>query len=697
VKLEGSIVNHTPVFVLRTRDTGEWRKAWGASPRKDDWIFPAYYPFGLRTLEDLGRFCPGITLDPSAAKWRAKLIEARALEEKAEKSWAGKQFSELPLPSGYKFFRSPFRHQTYGVAVAYARWRKFFLWDMGVGKTGTVLELVRLLKALGEFEKTLIMCPPVVLSTWEREAKKVSDGEINVVVWDGDWISDRELRTRGWIPPRKDVKGTSRVPFVREVLTERAASADLVVVSYPMARIEAQAAFKENRDNPLSVLGFGMAVGDESHTLGDYDSQTTRAALEYSSRAGRRILLSGTAADHPKKLYPQLRFLAPGLLPLDYRGYQKRYLVKHPFNKHIVVGYSNLNELNEKVDLVASRMKKADCLEDLPPRTTTDVPFRLGPKQAKRYNQLVEEAKATADLFSSRPARVSLRVLTPEDEESIAEGDYIVPPVHKEDKAYVAAAEGGVRVSKLRQVLSGFLHTSLDMTVCDGCDRMLKCVDRRVKPYTPACKITEPPPLETVRDFENPRLDVCKALLSNILNNDETNKVIIWANFRQELDDLAALCTSLDVGFVRVDGSTGSKIRHLEDRFEADPSCRVWVAQSATGVGITLNAANYTIDYAPTWDRVHDKQKRDRNYRAGQTRPVTEYRLYADGTLDEFILATLAFKDDVAFTMLEKIRCTGCDHRARCAKEEIRPFQEGCIHQPDVTKLKGNVSVVDAD
>lgn len=688
-------MNHTPVFVLPTRDTGAWRNAWGASPRTDDWIFPAYYPFGEKALDDLTRL--GLSLDPSAARWRAKLVEARALEEKAERSWSAKQFSELPLPSGYKFFRQPFRHQTYGVAVGYARWRKFFLWDMGVGKTGTVLELVRLLKALGEFERMLILCPPVVLSTWEREAKKVSDGEINVVVWDGDWVTDRELRARGWVAPRKDTKGLSRVPFVREVLAERARTADLVVLSYPMARIEAQNALKEKRPNPLGQIDFGVVVGDESHTLGDYDSQTTRAALEYSSRAGRRILLSGTAADHPKKLYPQLRFLAPGLLPMDYQGYQRRYLVGHPYNKHIVVGYQNLDELNAKVDLVASRMKKVDCLDDLPPRTTTDVPFRLGPKQAKRYNQLVEEAKATADLFAKRPAKVSLRVLTPEDEEALAEGTYAVAPVDKEDKAYVAAAEGGVRVSKLRQVLSGFLHTSLDMTVCDGCDRLFKCVDRRVKPYTPQCKITEPPPQDTVRDFENPRLDVCKALLSNILNNDETNKVIIWANFRQELDDLAELCKSLDVGFVRVDGSTGSKIRHLEDKFDTDPACRVWIAQSSTGVGITLNAANYTIDYAPTWDRVHDKQKRDRNYRAGQTRPVTEYRLYADGTLDEFILATLAFKDDVAFTMLEKIRCTGCDYRARCAREQNRPFQEGCVYQADVTKPKGSVSVVDGD
>ena len=687
-------MNHTPVLVLPTSETGDWRKAWGASPRQRDWIFPGYYPFGLTAFDDLQRLCPGIQVDGSAARLVAKAREARAIEARAVAAWEAGRFTELPLPSGYKFFRDPFRHQTYGIALGYARWRKFYLWDMGVGKTGTVLELFRLLKALGEFGKALILCPPVVLSTWEREARKVSDDELRVTVWDGDWIADRELRARGWTAPRKGVKGTSRVPFVREVLAERAAVSDLVVVSYPMARIEATSALKEKRPNPLVALGCDIVVGDESHSLGAYESQTTRAALELSAGAGRRILLSGTAADHPKKLYPQLRFLAPGLLPMDYQQYQTRYMLLHPHIRHLVLGYTNLDELNAKVDLVASRMKKRDCL-DLPPRTTTDVPFRLGPRQAKRYNELVENAKATADLFMKKAPKVSLRVLTPEDEEALDSGTFAVAPVHKEDKVHVAMAEGGVRVSKLRQILSGFLLPSLDLSICDGCAHLTSCVARGTKPYTPGCKVPELPPMDPVRDFENPRLDVCRQLLSNILDADETNKVIVWANFRMELNDLEGVCKDLGVGYVRVDGSTSSRVRHFEDRFESDPACRVWVAQSSTGVGITLNAANYTIDYAPTWDRVHDKQKRDRNYRAGQTRPVTEYRLYADGTLDEFIMATLGFKDDVAFTMLEKIRCAGCDHQSRCAREENRPFQEGCVYQAEVTKPKTTVSVVD--
>jgi hypothetical protein len=260
----------------------------------------------------------------------------------------------------------------------------------------------------------------------------------------------------------------------------------------------------------------------------------------------------------------------------------------------------------------------------------------------------------------------------------------------------ITAAKGGVRSTKLRQVLSGFLNPSPDLSLCDACPHLAECVPAEVLPHTPRCKVDPAPsPAQApVRDFENPRLPLFKSILGNILEGDPTNKVIVWANFRQELDDIKGVCDELGTGYAFIKGANPSKMREHEEAFENDPDCRVWIAQSATGVGITLNSANYTIDYAPTWDRVHDKQKRDRNYRAGQTRPVTEYRLYAEGTLDEFILATLRFKDNVAFTMLEKVACSACPHQRRCAAEENRPFKPGCVYKADVSKPKQTLGLV---
>jgi len=678
VKLTTAQVKHTPVFRLDARGPGPWSSAMGATQVKDGWLFPSYPPFGLPVLRTLRDTVRGLTEDDSVATTEQGLVADESLCEAAEKAWASKKFADLPLPAGYRFFREPFKHQAYGIALGFAKWRKFYLWDMGVGKTAVALEVLRLLKAWGRFKRALVIVPPVILTTWERECQKVTGGEFKVALWSTDEVSDRDVKAAGW------GKGLPRAEYVRAVLAARAQAADVVVVSYAMARIEAMSATKEKRLNPLDVLDYDVVIADESHSIGEWDSKQTQAALDLSAKAGRRILLSGTAADHPKKLYPQLRFLAPGLMPMGYWQYCDRYMVRHPEIHHLVLSYKNLNELNDRVSLVASRMKKTECL-DLPPRRTIDVPFRLGAKQAKRYNELVAEQQASVDLFLK--GKKHLPVL---------QGDE-VHPVNRGD--LITAAKGGVRSTKLRQVLSGFINPSPDLSMCDACPHLAECVPAEVMPHTPRCKI-DPTPTEAqapVRDFENPRLPLFKSILGNILEGDPTNKVIVWANFRLELSDIKAACDELGTGYAFIKGANPSKMREHEEAFENDESCRVWIAQSATGVGITLNSANYTIDYAPTWDRVHDKQKRDRNYRAGQTRPVTEYRLYAEGTLDEFILATLRFKDNVAFTMLERITCSACPHQRRCAQEENRPFKPGCIHKAEVSKPKQTLGLVKDD
>lgn len=677
MKLTTTQIKHTPVFKLDARGPGLWSTAWGATQVKDGWIFPAYAPFGLLALRDLEKYVRGLDLSAETVEAEKGLVADAKLCESAEKAWLANQFADLPLPSGYKFPREPRKHQTYAIALGFAMWRKFYLWDMGVGKTAVALEVLRLLRAWGRFKRALVLVPPIVLTTWERESEKVTNGEFKVALWSSDEVTAKDLAAVGWN------KELPKAGYVNTVLASRAEKADVVVVSYAMARIEAQQAKKEKRPSAFDHIDYDVVIADESHSIGEWESQQTQAALDLSAKAGRRILLTGTAADHPKKLYPQLRFLAPGLMPLSYKEYCDKYMVRHPEIYHLVLSYKNLDDLNGRVNLVASRMKKSECLT-LPPRTTIDVPFRLGAKQAKRYNELVKEQQASVDLFLKN--KKHLPVIQDE-----------VHAVNRSD--LITAAKGGVRSTKLRQILSGFLNPSPDLTMCDACEHLVECVPAEILPHTPRCKV-DPTPSEAqapVRDFENPRLVLFRSILGNILQGDVTNKIIVWGNFRTELSDIKDVCDKLDVGYAFIQGANPNKMREHETVFENDPKCRVWIAQSATGVGITLNSANYTIDYAPTWDRVHDKQKRDRNYRLGQTRPVTEYRLYAENTLDEFILATLRFKDNIAFTMLEKVTCSACSHQRRCAVEENRPFQAGCVYKADVSKPKQTLGLVKDD
>lgn len=435
---------------------------------------------------------------------------------------------------------------------------------------------------------------------------------------------------------------------------------------------EEKAALQQLVTNQFTLLDYDMIVADEIHTIGNWDSQMTMAAIQSSVKAKRRIGLTGTPGDRPDRLYSQFRFLSPGLMPMGFDEFQARYVRKDPARKFLIRGYSHLEEINFAVTRIASHMKKADCLT-LPPVTFIDVPVVAGPRQAARYNEMVLTMKVSEDVDLSY---------------------FFNPPKEIEfnkqawDAAKMRLAHSAVRLVKLLQVSSGFIKIGPDKSICDACSYQEPCVRKDIQPYTPSCKVVQQEP-ETVilRDFENPKLETARWYVEQLLGEDPTNKAIIWTLFHEELDDLEQMAKELGVGYVRVDGTNTSKIQKWEDAFQKDPKCRLYLGQVASGVGITLTKANYTLYYSLPYYPIHYKQSLERNNRPGQDRPMTVYRFMVQDTLDMFIARLLANKDLVEYSMTELIACGTCDRNRICTEEGIRPFRPGCKYQPDVNRL----------
>jgi SNF2 family DNA or RNA helicase len=62
------------------------------------------------------------------------------------------------------------------------------------------------------------------------------------------------------------------------------------------------------------------------------------------------------------------------------------------------------------------------------------------------------------------------------------------------------------------------------------------------------------------------------------------------------------------------------------------------ISLKAGGTGLTLTAADDVIHLDPWWNPAVEDQASDRAHRIGQTRPVTIYRLIAQGTVEEKML-----------------------------------------------------------
>jgi len=76
------------------------------------------------------------------------------------------------------------------------------------------------------------------------------------------------------------------------------------------------------------------------------------------------------------------------------------------------------------------------------------------------------------------------------------------------------------------------------------------------------------------------------------------------------------------------------------------------VSLKAGGVGLNLTAADYVFLLDPWWNPAVEAQAIDRTHRIGQTKEVFAYRLIAEDTVEEKVLALQDSKRALADAVL---------------------------------------------
>lgn len=677
-------VNGTPVFVSYDENPN-FIRVHGHNYDKENrrWLFPAYPPFGLLAANDLKKAFPTLSYTPEAVNHIEHL-----------KSVA-QRIKERTLPEGFSFVTPPFEHQIEAVCYLVNHPRFALYFDAGTGKTKILIDLKRCFPD----KKMLVLTPKITVQNWVKETEVHSSKSVKAAA-----VLGTPAQKRNIIAGYKDYDilvcsyGTTRnlgFPTLYEETEKFIASTGATassmksvgkavsLLSDPSEQLglakkwaEGQTIADTHREAVrmseetaqwISDIKYDIIVADESHNLSNISSQQTKIALALSKKASRRYLMSGTPTlGDPRHFYPQMKFLAPSIIPEDWFKFMDMFLVRSPWNKHIVTGYKNLNILNERVQRVSIRKRKDECL-DLPARTIIDVPVALSSEQTRLYNELVSEMSVELNQFFNNQTDT------------------------------LAVQNAAVLLNKLAQITSGFvINSHKKAEVCDVCPHLTKCVEKNIQPYTQQCEVIKEAP-ETSINFlsQNPKLDALEGLLDNIFANEQS-KVIIWCLYTAEIDAITELLDKKKIKFVRMSGGSGGDIQKKIDRFNTDKECRAYVGQIATGIGITLNAATYTIYFSLGWSLGHYLQSIDRNYRAGQTQKVTVYRLLAEGTVDAFKAVALNEKKDLSAMLTNKLACATCERSSYCLKNGIELFDEGCIYPRAVSRTVAKARTIDA-
>lgn len=155
---------------------------------------------------------------------------------------------------------------------------------------------------------------------------------------------------------------------------------------------------------------------------------------------------------------------------------------------------------------------------------------------------------------------------------------------------------------------------------------------------------------------DTPKMAALREILEDLAPH---HKVIVWAVWKENYEQIRNVCESLGLPYVEVHGGTPAHARFQRvDEFNLDPKCRVFIGHpGAGGIGINLVVASYSVFYSRNFSLEQSLQAEARNYRGGSGihAKVTRIDLVCGETIDELVQKKLAEKIEISDKVLRDL------------------------------------------
>ena len=284
----------------------------------------------------------------------------------------------------YKYKLPPFNHQAEALDDGWDRIEFGLFMEMGTGKSKVLIDNMGMLYQSGLINFALVIAPKGVYRNWV--AKEIPEHM-------SDDIPHRVIR---WVSsPNK--KQTEEMRSVKDKFNG---------LTIFVMNVESFSSLKGKNAGEWMARALGsngMIAIDESTTIKNHKAKRTKALMKIAAGFKYRRLLTGSPiTKSPMDIYSQCEFLRPGLLGYDsYYAFQGRYAVvqrktmgQAAFQQ--IIGFKNLDELTNKIDMFSFRVLKKDCL-DLPDKIYTARYVGMTPDQMKMYEDVRRHAMVLLD------------------------------------------------------------------------------------------------------------------------------------------------------------------------------------------------------------------------------------------------------------------------------------------------------------
>lgn len=153
---------------------------------------------------------------------------------------------------------------------------------------------------------------------------------------------------------------------------------------------------------------------------------------------------------------------------------------------------------------------------------------------------------------------------------------------------------------------------------------------------------------------------------------EQGRRVLLFSQFTSMLALIEEELRAHNIAYAKLTGTTRNREQAI-DAFRNGDARVFLVSLKAGGTGLNLVEADTVIHYDPWWNPAVEAQATDRAHRIGQTQSVTVYRMVAQGTVEERILALQERKRALA-TIAEDGAATSSQFTEADVEALLRPL-----------------------
>lgn len=357
----------------------------------------------------------------------------------------------------------------------------------------------------------------------------------------------------------------------------------------------------------FNATRYDIFVIDEATIIKSPSAKRSRLIKKLGKKSHYRFALTGQPIENkPEELFSIMQFVDPNVLG-KFDVFDRTFIVRDHFGKP--THYRNLKQLNATMAESMVRKTRADIQDQLPKVISQVIPVPFDKAGATAYRTISQDLLREIQNAITQHGR----------------GFDLWAHYHGKDGG---EAQGQImsRLTVLRMLCDNpeLVRTSAalyaDPNSNEGSEYAFAVLSSGI--LSPAAT--------------SPKLDSVVEYIKDVLNEDPTNKVVLFSFFKKNLRLIQEATKSLAESVLFMGGMSADERDRAKQRFANEQNVRLFLSSDAGGYGVDLPQANYLISYDLPWSAGKLDQREARIIRLSSEHPhVTITSFVMKGSIEE--------------------------------------------------------------